>query len=268
MTQISIGNRSYHLNLFDYKTHSKQELQQEQATIFGLLVEREKEFSFNPDIITEYPDITDFFLSAPASYIQSRIANIEMSQNRAVDEVIILTTYGDKLTVPLAADGYDVEKIDMPAGPDYTFKFSKTNFDKVPDWKRCTLYLEAVNEQDEKIQPTFVLKLTDEKGILNGGMCGSVREIHGERFAYISTVVVDSYVPKSAGSLLAITVLDYLKQEGVKCANLGTQTAGRFYEKIGFSITHRIVKKLRSRITDDGSIIFNDLVIMAKMFSV
>jgi len=232
-----------------------------------LLVEREKEFSFNPDIVIDYPAITEQFLQDPVSYITGRIASIKAEQGRVVDEVVILTTYGNKLIGPLSCGGYVAEKIDMPAGPDHTYKFSKTVCaEEASSPKLCKLYLEAVNEQDEKIQPTFVLKLTDSSGKLIGGMCGSICEASGDLFAYIATVVVDKSAPKSTGSLLATTVLDYLKQQGVKCANLGTQTAGQFYEKHGFHVLHHIVGKLRSRVAKGGGIVHNDLVIMAKTF--
>ena len=267
MTQIILGEDSYRIDVLDKTTHSKTLLQQEQASIFALLIEREKEFSFNPDVVINYPDITDSFLKDPISYINAYVATIEGEQGRDVDEVVILTTYGNNLISPLTADGYNAEKIQMPAGPDHTFKFSKTLLNKKHQAQSCKFYLEAVNEQDEKIQATFVVKLTDRHGVLKGGMCGSLCEVDGELFAYIATVVVDKTSPKSAGSLLAKTAFHYLKEKGVNYAHLGTQTAVRFYEKQGFYTTHRIIDKLRSRLAENGNVIHNDLVIMAKKFT-
>lgn len=101
--------------------------------------------NISPFLLLDYAGPTVF------SPINEHIINIKTEQKREIDEVVILTTYGNTLVSPLAADGYDVEKIEMPAGPDHTFKFSKTLSGKKHLSQQCKLYIEAVNEQDEKI---------------------------------------------------------------------------------------------------------------------
>ena len=266
MPEITVDNNRYYLDLLESKSQSISILQQEQGSIFELLQEREKEFSFNPAIEVVYPDGGGSFLKDPVSWIQKKLVALAREHGKCVGQVTILTTYGDSLKNPLIAAGYAAEKIVMPAGPEHTFKFSKTLPHSDSNLESCQLYLEAVNEQDEKIRPTFVLKMTDEQGVLRGGMCGSVMDVHGQRCAYISTVVVDASVPKSTGTQLARVTLDYLKQAGVQCAHLGTQTASQFYQNLGFVISHRIIDKLRFRVAADGHVVSNDLVIMEKIF--
>ncbi|MGL4775884.1 MAG: GNAT family N-acetyltransferase [Aeromonas veronii] len=128
-----------------------------------------------------------------------------------------------------------------------------------------TLYVEAVNEQDPKIRPTFVLMLRDEHGELQGGMSGSIWTQDERRYAYIGTVVVQPGQPAGTGTQLANTVLEYLTQQGVYEVNLGTQTAEPFYAKLGFQTIHHIVPALRHRTASDGAVQPHNLVIMSKM---
>ncbi len=266
MHQISIGHQAWWLHLLDRKTCSPHTLEQEQSALFGLLTEREKEFAFNPDIVTEYPDI-GYFLKDPTAYVDARCSAILAQQGKVVNHAIILTTWGDRLTGTLAGCGWQSEKINVPAGPDHTFKFSKT-FTTLPgSAMTCMLYLEAVNEKDEKIRPSFVLKLHDARGSLYGGMSGSICEINGRRFAWITTVVVNKGVARTAGSIIVEAVMDYLKKEGVQQVNLGTQTAEHFYQKQGFHVIHHIVDNLRWRKADNGHVIPNNLVIMSRDLS-
>ena len=162
--QLTISNVPYYLEILDLQTYSPQILEEEQGALFVLLSEREKEFGFNPNIITEYPDL-DSFLSAPIAYIADRYSSIQKEKGSVIDNVIILTTYGDKLIKELVSDGYLAEKIHMPAGPDHTYKFRK-DFSAHTTEIPLTLYLEAVNENDEKIKPTFMLKLMNMDGTL------------------------------------------------------------------------------------------------------
>ena len=255
------------IQLLDGKSHSSDQLQQAQAELFDILQQREREFGYSPAIHVVYPDRTEAFLTDPLAYIQGKIADIKLMQGRDVTSVVILTTYGDRLLTPLCTAGYQADKIFMPAGPEHTYRFATSERAEATAQQPCCLYLEAVNEQDAKIRPSFVLRLTDEAGALRGGLCGSVADVDGERFAYIATVVVDASAPASAGSRIAELALDYLGREGVKSVHLGTQTAVGFYQKMGFTIIHSIVKHLRYRVARDGSQVWNDLVIMEKVFS-
>jgi hypothetical protein len=58
-------------------------------------------------------------------------------------------------------------------------------------------------------------------------------------------------------------MLDILRSLGVATGQLGTQTAGQFYEKLGFRVTHRLVSGLRSRKLADGQHVSHDLVMMS-----
>ena len=44
--------------------------------------------------------------------------------------------------------------------------------------------------------------------------------------------------------------------------HLGTQTAGPFYEQVGFRVTRRLIPELRNRRTADGRVVPHDLVMM------
>lgn len=248
------------LQLLDLARYSREQLEQEQLALFAVLIERTQGFGFNPDVVTEYPDDIKQVLDAPSRYLQARIAAIEAEQQRAVREVRILTTYGNTLLAPLRAEGYRAVEIDMPAGPDHTYFFTRT----IHPAGDLIYYFEAVNEEDEKIRPTFLIKLCDQDGALVGGISGAVSSVDGDKFAYISTVVARDGAPSGTGGQLATAALDYLKRSGVKRVNLGTQTADRFYLKQGFAITNMLVEKLRHRVGKGGTLIHHDLVIMAK----
>ncbi|KMN76834.1 hypothetical protein VK98_19980 [Chromobacterium sp. LK11] len=253
-------NTSFTSTLLDRSSASQQRLRDEQQALFALLIEREREFGFNPDITVEYPEALSELLDSPAAYLGARIRAAEASRGRPFARVVVLTTYGDALGGPLTAAGYREEIIDMPAGPDNTRGYAR-------EWRDDgvgVFYLEAVNEMDEKIQPSFVFKLEDEAGELLAGMSGSVSEQNGERCAYIATVVARGDAPAGTGSQVAAAVWRYLSEQGVARVNLGTQTAGRFYERQGFRVIHTIVPLLRHRTGDDGSRVWQDLVIMRK----
>ena len=53
--------------------------------------------------------------------------------------------------------------------------------------------------------------------------------------------------------------------QGVQKLHLGTQTAGRFYEKAGFRVDHRLVRNLRVR-QKDGQAVMSDLVMLSLDF--
>ncbi|TOG90869.1 GNAT family N-acetyltransferase, partial [Vibrio parahaemolyticus] len=198
-----------------------------------------------------YPE-TRFFEST-MDYLSNLIDSLD-----GVGQVVILTTY-DEVKSPLMDAGYSYEKIHLPAGPDDTAVF-RNRIGEADN----TLYIEAVNEQDPKIAPTFVTILSDAKDNLIGGMSGSVYEKNGYRSAYISTVVVNEDGQKGSGTAIARFTIEYLKNKNVNEIGLGTQTAESFYLKLGFTSIHSILKDLRHRTDEHGKKINQDLVIMKK----
>ncbi len=230
---------------------------------------REAEFTFSSNIIIDYPDIStqNSFLDDPVGYIHEKCNNAS-KENKLVRQVVILTTYGNILLDKLVSCGYVSELINMPAGPDNTYKFSKAVEQDIGNIFNCVLYIEYVNEKDSKILPTFVASFKDESGALCGGMSGSVwTDNHGVKSAYIATVVVDMGSPKGIGGEISQYVMDYLVAQGVYKVNLGTQTASDFYKKQGFTVIHHILSNLRTRMSSSGTSVMNDLVIMEKLLS-
>ena len=57
-------------------------------------------------------------------------------------------------------------------------------------------------------------------------------------------------------------MLDFLRGLGVATVHLGTQTAGPFYEQVGFRVTRRLIPELRNRRTADGRVVPHDLVML------
>jgi N-acetylglutamate synthase-like GNAT family acetyltransferase len=242
---------------------TQEDLEAEAALIFSLFQEREKFFGFNPGVVIEYPKIDppedSPFLADPVRYIAARCN--AAAGGTPIGRVVILNTYADRLYAPLVEAGYRLSRIEMPAGPDNTGAFTCDLSDH-PQEDR-TLYLEAVNEADEKIRPKFVLKLSDAAGHLKGGACGSIHDRAGQRYAYLATLVVAPNQPPTTGTCLAQEMLHFLARMGVDTVHLGTQTAGPFYEKLGFSITHHLIPGLRHRLGKNGRITLHDLVMMA-----
>lgn len=251
-------NRHNPLELYQPGNSTSDELSEKQLALFALLQLREQEFGFNQNVIVHYPEAS--FLTAPLDYLDLLILE-QQQQGHLINEVVILTTY-PQVHTPLVERDYLHEAVHMPAGPDHTAIF-RLDYGANPASK--TLYIEAVNEQDPKIWPTFVLMLRDEHGELQGGMSGSIWTQDKRRYAYIGTVVVQPGQPAGTGTLLANTVLEYLTQQGVYEVNLGTQTAEPFYTKLGFRVIHHIVPALRHRTASDGTVLPHNLVIMSKM---
>jgi len=245
--------------LYQLTNSTQDELIARQLALFALLQQREQEFGVNPEVIIHYPEAD--FRTAPIHYLEQRLSELQL-QGNIINNIVILTTY-QQLHSDLMQACYEYEPVHMPAGPDATAIF-RQNLTSDPTGK--TLYIEAVNEQDSKIQPTFVLMLHDDDGKLQGGMSGSIWTQAERRYAYISTVVVQPNQPKGIGTRLAQTVLDYLQQQEVDEANLGTQTAEPFYTKLGFRVIHHIVPGLRYRIDPNGAKLPHNLVIMSKLF--
>lgn len=232
--------------------------------LFQLFLKRDQEFGFNADIVVEYPDINDpassLLLAGPAAYVAERIAELER-QGSPIRRVVLLTTFGDSIGKPLVAAGYDRTPVDMPAGPDFTTWFQ---LERPRTGDSRTLYLEAVNEADEKIRPSFALELVDADGQLRGGACGSINDRDGRRYCYLATMTLDTGLPPGAGTKLGEALFNFLRGEGIDTIHLGTQTAGPFYEKLGFKITHTVLPKLRLRQGADCRTIFTDLVMMER----
>lgn len=252
-----MATRQNQLEMFLLDNSSPDELIERQIALFTLLQQREQEFDFNPNVIVHYPETC--FLDAPLDYLKQLI--LAQQQQGVINEVVILTTY-PQVHAQLVERGYQYEAVHMPAGPDHTAIFRMNCGSHAAGQ---TLYIEAVNEQDPKIRPTFVLMLHNKDGDLLGGMSGSIWNQEGFRYAYIGTVVVRQGQPAGSGTLLAHAVLEYLTQQGVCEVNLGTQTAETFYTKLGFRVIHSIVPELRHRTASDGTEHSHNLVIMSKL---
>lgn len=247
--------------VLDRDNYSQEQLRNEQQELFTILIDRENEFGFNPDVAVHYPAEVADVLIDPEGYLKQRIDMVEARRDQKLARSVVLTTYS-ALKGPLIAAGYQERVIDMPAGPEGTSWYWR----ELSPYGVGSFYLEAVDEMDEKIQPSFVVKLNDERGHLLAGMSGSVWEHNGERYAYISTVVARRDAPAGVGGRVAERVWKYLRDQGVKKAHLGTQTADQFYKRHGFQVIHTIVPELRFRQHKDGPIIWCDLVIMEKSF--
>lgn len=235
------------------------------AALFDLFLKREHAFGFNPEVVVDYPDLTfgpdSSFLADTLAYVEDRIATEEASGG-PISQVVILTTYADMVGPALAAAGWDGRQIDMPAGPDHTWTYRQDRTDS-----GRTLYIEAVNEADEKLRPDFLLELTDDQGRLRGGAWGSIHARDGDRYAYIATMTLDAGLPPGTGTRLGQALHQVLAGAGVIAAHLGTQTAGPFYERLGFRITHTLVPALRVREGEGGGRVTTDLVMMERHLS-
>jgi len=230
--------------------------------LFALFLKREPEFGFNPLITVDYPDLSSvdaspFLVDAPA-YVVDRIAALEAS-GEPVGRVVILTTYAEAVNLALDGAGWTGQAIDMPAGPDGTWTWRLDRSDAAR-----TLYIEAVNEADPKIRPDFLLELHDAEGALRGGAWGSIHERAGRRYAYVATMTLDAGLAPGVGTRLGQALDETLRAAGVTTVHLGTQTAGPFYERLGYRMTHRVLPELRRR--PDGGLgwVSTDLMMMER----
>ena len=253
---------------FDFRVMTAEDtphevLDSEALAIYQMFADRAQEFGFGPDVVIDYPPVDDpqtsSFLADPVAYIGTRLT--QLADKGPIRRIVVLTTFGDRLLNPLAAAGYAPDPIDMPAGPDQTYAFTLDH--DLPAGVGRTLYLEAVNEADEKIRPTFVVKLVDGSGKFCGGACGSIHDRDGTRFAYLATLTIRADLPPLTGTHLAEAVFKVLRRQKVATVHLGTQTASRFYERLGFRVTHRLVHGLRTRVSQDGRQLSDDLVMLA-----
>lgn len=241
---------------------SQAELDGAAGELHRLFASREKEFSFHPDVIVEYPDVIDVaaspFLADPLNHLDSRLAALGRD-GHMIGRVVILTTFADRLAGPLSSAGYRHTPILMPAGPDFTAWFELRRGPRAPE---RTLYLEAVNESDPRIRPAFALELHDDGGRLRGGACGSIHQSGGRSFAWLSTMTLAAGLPAGTGSKFAEALFAFLRAENVAVVHVGTQTAGAFYEKLGFRVIHNVLAGLRARRAADGALIASDLVML------
>jgi len=257
---LEIGGQRFTLETLNLATATRARLDEVAAELFGLFLAREEEFGFSPDVVTEYPDVAaeGGFLDDPLGHIAARR---HAADGQDFDRIVILTTYADRIGPALVAAGYAATPIIMPAGPDHT-SASTLNTGSTTGQAR-TLYLEAVNEADEKIRPSFALRLLDQSGALAGGACGSVHDLDGHRYAYLATMTLAGGLPPTTGTRLGQALLQALARDGVRTVHLGTQTAGPFYDRLGFRTTLRLVSRLRFRSGPDGQPVWHDLVMMA-----
>ncbi len=262
MRNLSIAGRSFQLNVFTLADTAKETIRDQSAAIFDLLLEREAEFGVHASVVIDYPDLSDTsesgFLADAATYAARRAASV--AEGSPVTRIVVLTTYGDVVRSSFEAAGYDFIAIDMPAGPEHTAAFVLEP--SAPCSGGRTLYIEAVNEDDEKIRPSFVLKLSDQSGRLCGGACGSIHERQGKRYAYLATMTLASGMPRGTGAAIVEQLVRFLRDQKVAAVHLGTQTAARFYEKSGFKVEHRLIRNLRIR-RKNGQEVLGDLVMLS-----
>lgn len=262
MPLLTIAGHSFTLEALTLSNSSEERLRDSAAAVSALFLEREREFSVHPSVVVDFPDLADtsatgFLADAPA-YVARRL--VSMRGSPSAIRIVVLTTYGDIVGPSFTARGYEMVPIDMPAGPDHTAAFIRDPAHAVCDVR--TLYIEAVNEADEKIRPSFVLRLVDMRGQLCGGACGSIHERDGVRYAYLATMTLMSGMPQGSGTAIVEQLMHFLRVQRVRTVHLGTQTAGRFYEKMGFKVEHRLIHNLRVR-QDRGQDVFGDLVMLS-----
>lgn len=252
------------IETIDRSTGRQAQLDEAANALFGLFLEREKDFAFGPGMVVDHPDVTlrgaGSFSDDPAGYIDRRLKDLAVGEG-GFGTVTVLTTYGDRVGAALCRAGYDMTGIDMPAGPDHTAAFHRTGFSPRSD--AGLLHVEAVNEADSKIRPAFALLLRDGEGVLRGGACGSLAQRDGRTYCYLATLTVAEGMPAGTGQRLGGHLIDHLRGCGVHRIDVGTQTAAPFYEKIGFEMVHRIVPGLRRRPAAAGGWIDHDLAMLS-----
>ncbi|MGP1681427.1 MAG: GNAT family N-acetyltransferase [Giesbergeria sp.] len=262
LPNMNISGLNFKLDAFVLGAASAETLRNESSPIFDLFLRRETEFGVHPSVEIDYPDLADTstsgFLTDAAAYVAKRLA--ALAETAAVHRIVVLTTYSDIVGPSFAAAGYKTVPIDMPAGPDHTAAFLLGPTPARGDGR--TLYVEAVNEADEKIRPSFVLKLTDTQGQLCGGAYGVVHDRQGKRYAYLATMTLASAMPQGSGTAMVQQLVQFLRSQGVSTVHLGTQTAGGFYEKMGFRVDHRLVRSMRTR-QQGGKEVLGDLVMLS-----
>lgn len=264
MPDLKVAGHLYTLQALTLTDTALHTLRDGSAALFKLFLEREAEFKVHPSAVIHYPDVSDTsnsgFLADAAAYVARQAAS--MVKSAPALQTVVLTTYGDRVWESLEAAGYAALRIDMPAGPEHTAAFVLAPSTPSTNANVQTLYIEAVNEDDEKIRPSFMLQLTDANGRLCGGACGAIHEREGKRYAYLATMAMASVMPTGSGKALGHQLVEFLRSQGVATVPLGTQTAGRFYTQIGFKVDHVLVRNLRVR-HQGGLEIPGDLVMLS-----
>ncbi len=140
----------------------------------------------------------------------------------------------------------------MPAGPQHRSAFVVEP--SAPCSGGRTLYIEAVNEDDEKIRPSFVLRLSGPLGRWCHGACGSAYERQGKRYADLATMTPAAGMPQASGTEIVEQHVRFLRDQNVEAVHLGAQTAARFYDKSGFKVEHCLIRNLRIRREDEQEV--------------
>lgn len=230
------------------------------AAIFELFLARETEFAVSDGVVIDYPAIAvgSPFLDDPLGYVAAAVGKIE-GGGGTVGQVVVLTTFANIVGEALGKAGYEATPIDMPAGPDFTSSY-------LLDLGAAgqTLYVEAVDEADKKIRPSFSLELRDRGGKLAGGACGSIHERDGRSYAYLATMTLGPGLPPGTGTKLSQALDSMLQAAGVSTVHLGTQTAGPFYQQLGYRVVHTVLPELRYRVTESGGRAYTDLVMLSR----
>lgn len=261
---MQVGGADFELIVMTDTDTLRDRLEMEVHAIEQIFIDRDAEFGHSDHIIDEYPWIRDSktscFLLDPAGYIARRTAEVEIEQQVRVGRIIVFTTNGQCLLEPLSNAGYASDQIDMPAWSARLHTFTlNLGLSRDPD---VTLFFDAVDYAIGKQRPTFVIKLLDSGGKLCGGASGSVHERGKQRFAYIATFTLKAGLPRTTGTRLAEAMISFFRHQGVNSVDLITQTAGVFYEKLGFQITHCVVEGIRTRVESDGQFRSEDLMIL------
>ena len=257
----------WRLDVLDRATDPSAPVDAAAADIYRLFAEREQAFGVNPAVAIDYPDVADAspagFLADAAGYL-ARHAQALRASGAPITRTVLLTTYSAQVHDALADAGYEFTPIDLPAGPDHTGLFAREELGEGQGGAARTLYVEAVNEADEKICPSFALRLFDQNGELAGGACGAVRARGGQQYAWLSTLTVRAGLAPGTGTAVASALMDHLRTRQVHTLNLGTQTADAFYRQLGFATTLTVLPALRFRQGGDGRQVWHDLVMMEK----
>ena len=257
-----VDGHQFQLTLFTLADTARDTILEQSTAIFKVFLEREAEFKVHGSVVIDYPDISDMsrsgFLADAAAYAASRAASAW--EGTDAPKIVVLTTYADVVRPSLEMAGYELVAIDMPAGPEHTAAFILAPDVSTGDGR--TLYIEAVDEDDEKIKPSFVLRLEDSMGRLCGGAYGVIHERQGVRYAYLATMSLVSALPQGTGTALIEQLVRYLREQKVHTVHLGTQTAANFYEKNGFKVDQVILRRLRVR-RREGREVHGDLAMMS-----
>ncbi|TRW95918.1 GNAT family N-acetyltransferase [Paracoccus sp. M683] len=254
MTQ---GDSGHSLHITD-TTRGDSGIETAAGEVFALFLDREREFGVSPDVVIDHPDLAaSDFLDDPAAYLARRVAAVALDRRTPIARVVILTTFADRIGAALVYAGYDLAMLDLGAGPDGTAALARELSSD-----GLVLYVEAVDEGDPKIAPTFALRLLDDAGRLCAGACGSVHAVAGGSGAWLAAMAVRPGMPQGTGTALVHAMIAHLRQAGVGQIDLGSQTADRFYEKLGFQRRHLLLPHLRWRRDAAGQEHWHDLVMM------